>query len=472
MRLKIIETLFFVASLVESTSSDLCDDGVTSADEDLPENCRSPETWKSCPQWHCTSKFPIQNQTTDLLYIKPQELDIGGHVCRGDSRENLYPKSGYPNGIPMSGHHTPKWPKYGEYYWVPPLRYVHALEHGAIVFMYHPCTDDQQIRRLRKIASSCLWKHLFFSFKGDLNSTYPMAAVAWGNLVKIPEINDSNSASIKIWIKEHAKVGGNNEGRVFGNGAYSLALVKEAAIVTVEEDSEICPETIDDQAETVKKALEILKNNETPLEEINKMIAEPETPLEVANITDLLENTVSAPTVVTVSPVANYSPALTSKPALEPAQPTIIDLKTVNEDTSVLKQLTENDMNDLEIQSDAQDQTDFLEEGTEGAFSTVNDDFTTTVDPSIPTKESLQDEVKQSGEPLWAFTSLLILVIGLAVAIRRSKLLDRKSPRKAYSVQDSWSDDEGTISVGTLVRGFRRKSKDEQSYSLLQTDDP
>ena len=118
-----------------------------------------------------------------------------------------------------------------------------------------------------------------------------MAAVAWGNLVKIPQINDSNSASIKIWIKEHAKVGGNNEGRVFGNGDYNLAQIKDAAIVTVEEDSEICPETIDDQAETVKKALEILKNNETPLEEINKMIAEPEAPLEVANITDLLENT-------------------------------------------------------------------------------------------------------------------------------------------------------------------------------------
>jgi len=306
-----------------------------------------------------------------------------------------------------------------------------------------------------------------------------MAAVAWGNLVKIPEINDSNSASIKIWIKEHAKVGGNNEGRVFGNGAYSLGLIKEAAIVTVEEDSEICPETIDDQAETVKKALEILKNNETPLEEINKMIAEPETPLEVANITDLLENTVpsvSAPTIVTVSPAAVYSPALTSKaaqPALE-SEPTIIDQNTSDEGLAAVTgtQLTDMTHSDPQIQSDPEDQTGFLEEGTEGAFSTVNDDFTTTVDPSLPTKESLQDEVNQSGEPLWAFCSLLILVIGLAVAIRRSKLLNRKSPRKAYSVQDSWSDDEGTISVGTLVRGFRRKSKDEQSYSLLQTDDP
>ena len=71
MRLK-IEALFFVARLVESMSSDLCDDGVTEADQDLPENCKLPETWKSCPQWHCETKFQIQNQTTDLLYIKPQ----------------------------------------------------------------------------------------------------------------------------------------------------------------------------------------------------------------------------------------------------------------------------------------------------------------------------------------------------------------------------------------------------------------
>ena len=180
-RMQIIALLLFLISSVESESSEFCDDGVTDAEQDLPENCRTPDSWKTCPEWHCDVKWPIQNQT-ELLYIKPQgkaqlmttflstlfkEMDTGGHVCRTDERENFYPKSGYPNGIPVSGHHTPKWPKYGEYYWVPPLRYVHALEHGAIVFMYHPCTDEQQVRRLRKIATSCLWKHLFFSFKGD-----------------------------------------------------------------------------------------------------------------------------------------------------------------------------------------------------------------------------------------------------------------------------------------------------------------
>ena len=60
--------------------------------------------------------------------------------------EKLYPNSGYPSGIPVSGYHRPKWPEYGEYKYIPPLRSVHALEHGAILFMYHPCTPSNLVK--------------------------------------------------------------------------------------------------------------------------------------------------------------------------------------------------------------------------------------------------------------------------------------------------------------------------------------
>jgi hypothetical protein len=56
---------------------------------------------------------------------------------------------------------------YGEYRWVPPIRYIHVLEHGAIAFLYHPCTPDSLVDKLRKLANGCLWKHLLFAFKGD-----------------------------------------------------------------------------------------------------------------------------------------------------------------------------------------------------------------------------------------------------------------------------------------------------------------
>lgn len=72
-------------------------------------------------------------------------------------------------------------------------------------------------------------------------------------------------------------------------------------------------------------------------------------------------------------------------------------------------------------------------------------------------------------ESLWAFFSLFILVLGLTVAIYKSELFKR--PQKKYTSPESWSDDEGSMSVGTLIRGFRRKSKDhgEVSYALLKS---
>lgn len=101
---------------------------------------------------------------------------------------------------------------YGEYRWVAPLRYIHALEHGAIAFMYHPCAPPDQVDQLRKIASSCLWKRLFFAFKEGLDREYPMAVISYGHIMKINHINKWNPDDIKQWIRNHAKKGANDEG--------------------------------------------------------------------------------------------------------------------------------------------------------------------------------------------------------------------------------------------------------------------
>ena len=55
-------------------------------------------------------------------------------------------------------------------------------------------------------------------------------------------INDETEVVIKRWIKQHALIGGSGEGRVFGDGVYSLLLIREAAIVSGAEDTEICPD--------------------------------------------------------------------------------------------------------------------------------------------------------------------------------------------------------------------------------------
>ena len=36
-------------------------------------------------------------------------------------------------------------PKYGEYAYLPPQRWLHSLEHGAIVLLYHPCANSDQV---------------------------------------------------------------------------------------------------------------------------------------------------------------------------------------------------------------------------------------------------------------------------------------------------------------------------------------
>ena len=69
-------------------------------------------------------------------------------------QETLYPNSGYPKGIPHSGYHRPKWPQYGEYKYIPPLRFVHALEHGSILFLYHPCTPVELVQERNKYNNS------------------------------------------------------------------------------------------------------------------------------------------------------------------------------------------------------------------------------------------------------------------------------------------------------------------------------
>ena len=102
-------------------------------------------------EWTCQTPFSNigANVNSTYLEIKDQKHDFGGHKSNMNEephQETLYPNSGYPNGIPHSGYHRPKWPQYGEYKYIPPLRFVHALEHGSILFLYHPCTPVELVQ--------------------------------------------------------------------------------------------------------------------------------------------------------------------------------------------------------------------------------------------------------------------------------------------------------------------------------------
>ena len=97
------------------------------------------------------------------------------------------------------------------------------------------------VKKLRSVARGCLWKHLIFSFRGDLNEDYPMAMVSYGTIFRINSIDSTTLPVIREWIRKHAKIGAAGEGRVFGDGTYTLLQVHTADIVTEIEDSELCP---------------------------------------------------------------------------------------------------------------------------------------------------------------------------------------------------------------------------------------
>ena len=79
----------------------------------------------------------------------------------------------------VSGDYRPLAPKYGEYKYLPPQRWIHALkvrnvdisnhtimypQYGAVVFLYHPCAPLEQVMTLKDIAKSCLRKHIITSY--------------------------------------------------------------------------------------------------------------------------------------------------------------------------------------------------------------------------------------------------------------------------------------------------------------------
>lgn len=98
--------------------------------------------------------------------------DIVDYTCNGSPNEYL--NNGiilddicsaqnhidFPNGIcyentpPSCGPHRPMWAKWGEYEFLPPQRYLHNLEHGGVVFLYHPCVSIEIIESLRNLACS------------------------------------------------------------------------------------------------------------------------------------------------------------------------------------------------------------------------------------------------------------------------------------------------------------------------------
>ncbi len=91
----------------------------------------------------------------------------------------------YADSPPSSGPHRPVWAKWGSYVSLPEQRWLHNIEHGGIVFLYHPCAPESTIAALKIIAKLQPADQLG-PFRWVL-TPYPklpaaVAVVAWGHL--------------------------------------------------------------------------------------------------------------------------------------------------------------------------------------------------------------------------------------------------------------------------------------------------
>ncbi|CAI8052637.1 N-acetylated-alpha-linked acidic dipeptidase 2 [Geodia barretti] len=136
-----------------------------------------------------------------------------------------------------NGDYRPLRPKYGTYEYLPPQRWLSALQYGAVVFLYHPCTPPDQVSQLKQLARSCLWRH-FVSPYPLLDSEWPMAVVSWGCVLRVKWVE---SEAIKKWVESHA-LRTPQTAEFANDGTYDEGLIQPAdKVELLNGDEAVCP---------------------------------------------------------------------------------------------------------------------------------------------------------------------------------------------------------------------------------------
>lgn len=138
------------------------------------------------------------------------------------------------NVCDFSGAHRPVWPVYGEYSYVPVQRWIHNLEHGAIVAAYHPCVNQRQLNEYRNFIKKCLYRHIITPYE-NLTVERPFALIAWGRSL---EMSIVVREILIAFIRMNALQGPEKLSR---NGQYSGGLIEPAKYVSDPDDNNLCP---------------------------------------------------------------------------------------------------------------------------------------------------------------------------------------------------------------------------------------
>nr|XP_031835368.1 uncharacterized protein LOC116428188 [Nomia melanderi] len=201
-----------------------CDDAKTN----LTVDWTGSPTVYTCYQ----HKFQPDRKTFPTEYCEhiPKNY-VALHKCMNEKIE-------YDDDIPLYGSHRPLWPIYGEYKFLPRQRWLHSLEHGAIVALYHPCANPLEVKRFKRLVTGCLRRHVITPYN-LLSSERPFALVAWGCRLTMAY---TDPETIKGFIRKYALKGPEDIPR---DGQYDYGLIRPARIVSDVLDSNLCPADTD-----------------------------------------------------------------------------------------------------------------------------------------------------------------------------------------------------------------------------------
>ncbi|KHJ82813.1 hypothetical protein OESDEN_17492, partial [Oesophagostomum dentatum] len=128
-----------------------CDDGKTNLAADWNPSDFSVFTCMGDPYPVRQDLEPIINDLKGRNASFDPKKDVVYHKCMSEKIE-------YYDSPPLRGDHRPNWARYGEYLYVPEQRWLHNLEHGSIILLYHPCADRDELEKLRHIVTNCLYR--------------------------------------------------------------------------------------------------------------------------------------------------------------------------------------------------------------------------------------------------------------------------------------------------------------------------
>ncbi|XP_065212964.1 uncharacterized protein LOC135840386 [Planococcus citri] len=197
-----------------------CDDAKTNLTLDLQDLDISTICFTKTFLPHASVAPLLHEDLIPKTYFPP-------HMCMETSIE-------YPDPMITFGAHRPLWGRYGEYEYLPKQRWMHNLEHGAVVMLYHPCAHPLVVDQLRKLVTSCLRRHIITPY-AHLPVERPLALYAWGKYLSMSVVDYD---TVTKFIKQNALQGPED---IATDGKYDHLLLKGAEHVSYPSDSVICP---------------------------------------------------------------------------------------------------------------------------------------------------------------------------------------------------------------------------------------